>query len=85
MQHVGTKSIEHELSLSPGLDESGPRQFLQVMRHRWLGDRELLAQPLAANFAAIGDLFENLESPWIGERFGNTGEAFGFNRHRVYR
>lgn len=85
VQHVGAKAIEHELSLTPGLDESRPRQLLEMVRHRRLGDWELLAQPLAADFTAIGDLFEYLKPPWIGERLGNTGEAFVINRHRSYR
>lgn len=85
VQHIGSKAIEYELSLSPWLDEPGSGQLLQMMRHRRLGDGKLLAQPLAADFTTVGDLLENLKPPWIGERLGNSGEPFVINRHRLYR
>lgn len=85
LQYIGAKPIEGELPLSPRLDQPGPCKLLQVMRHRRLGDRELLAQPLAADFTTVGDLFENLKPPRIGERLGNAGEPFVIDRHRLYR
>lgn len=81
VQNVRTKAIEHELPLSPRLNESRAGQFLEMVRHRGLRDRKLLAQPLAAHLATVCDLLENLEAPGIGERLGNAFEAFGINRH----
>jgi hypothetical protein len=81
VQNVRTKAIEHELPLSPGLNETRASQLLEMVRHRGLRDGKLLAQPLAAHLATICDFLENLEAPGIGERLGDAFEAFGINRH----
>ena len=85
LQHVLAKAIKRKLPFPPRLDQSRPGQLLEMVRHRRLRDRKLLAEALTPYLAAIGDLLENLEPPGIGERLGNAGEAFGIVRHRLYR
>src|SRR5262245_1949815 len=67
-------AVVHELPVTPRLDEAGTGQFLQVMRDRRLSNRKAPTQPATADFRPLGDVLQDFESSWIGQRFGDPLE-----------
>lgn len=77
LEHGRPRTVVHELPISPGLDQAGARQLLQVVRDRRLPDRETAAKPLATHLALPRDVLEDFEPARVGQRFRDSLELLG--------
>lgn len=77
MHYVAPDFAVQELPFPVRFDQSGPHQFLQVVRNSGFRDREVTEQPLTGTFPFFRDCFEQSHAPRVCKRLSDQLKLAG--------